>query len=550
MAGLRAWTSRSSRAAITNAPVTVAPNPALPPQASAAHSASLGIGWSLGAVPVHRPAPRICAPSDAAERAAQALAGRVAPDQHSGHTRQEPRDRWSGRPAPPAVLDVLASSGRPLPEGVRGGFAPRLGHDLCGVRIHTDDRAARSAALIGADAYTVGRHIVFAPGRFAPQDARGARLLAHELAHVVTSPGSGHLLRQQASPEWFGGPRTPAARGLADQETADYSIRNNIVVEKAPKYSVVSITVGATTANVAIRYAFPASEVSSASGQYTWGESASITRAKKEVNDALAKVVTNFQNYPTTPGSRTNQIRERRLTQMFTQFTTQRPLNVFISVNPLDFSPISSAVTINAATASRDAATLIPAQMFSAARMAPSGTPTGAATSQETQTTMLHEVTHDALTRAKADFPAVWNANNMQLVPVPSGPLANLLLDLARAFVVAQEEDFAYTVEESLPPAGSPATTGPGRQHRAYQSFVSTARSFFTKKGLTFKAVTLRVVPTSTDRDVTGWTISYQFPVGTVNLTPGDEATINLLLGSFAMTHGGARAAFLRPGGP
>lgn len=437
------------------------------------------------------------------------------------------------------------------PEATRGHFAPRLGHDLRGVRIHTDDRAARSAAMVGADAYTVGRHIVFAPGRFAPQDARGARLLAHELAHVVTSPGSGHLLRQQAStPEWFGGPRTPNVRGLADQETPDYSVRNNIVVEKAPKYSVVSLAVGATTANVAIRYAFPASEISSASGQYTWGESASITRAKKEINDALAKVVTNFQNYPTTPGSRTNQIRERRLTQMLTQFTTQRPLNIFISVNPLDSSPISSAVTINAATASRDAATLIPAQMFSAARLAPSGTPTGAATTQETQTTMLHEVTHDALTRAKADFPAVWNANNMALVPVPSGPLANLLLDLARAFVVAQEEDFAYTVEESLPPAGSPAMTGPGPQHRAYQSFVATARSFFSKKGLTFRAMTLRVVPTSTDRDVTGWTISYQFPIGTVNLTSGDEATINLLLGSFAMTHGGARAAILRPGKP
>ncbi|HET8684817.1 MAG TPA: DUF4157 domain-containing protein [Micromonosporaceae bacterium] len=499
---------------------------------------------------MHRPAPRISAPSDPAERAAQALAGRVAPDQHSGHTRQEAQDRWSGRPAPPAVLDVLATPGRPLPEATRGHFAPRLGHDLRRVRIHTDDRAARSAAMVGADAYTVGRHIVFAPGRFAPHDARGARLLAHELAHVATSPGPGHLLRQQAGPEWFGGPRTPAARGLADQETADYSIRNNIVVEKAPKYSIVGIAVGTATANVAIRYAFPASEISSASGQYTWGESATITRAKKEVNDALAKVVANFQNYPTTPGSRTNQVRERRLTQMLTQFTTQRPLNIFISVNPMDMSPISSAVTINAATASRDAATLIPAQMFSAARLAPSGTPTGAATTQETQTTMLHEVTHDALTRAKADFPAVWNANNMALVPVPSGPLANLLLDLARAFVVAQEEDFAYTVEESLPPAGSPAATGPGPQHRSYQSFVATARGFFTKKGLTFKAVTQRVIPTSTDRDVTGWTISYQFPIGTVNLTSGDEATINLLLGSFAMTHGGARAAILRPGKP
>jgi hypothetical protein len=38
----------------------------------------------------------------------------------------------------------------------------RLGHNFADVRIHTDDRAAESARLVEAHAYTVGRHVVFA----------------------------------------------------------------------------------------------------------------------------------------------------------------------------------------------------------------------------------------------------------------------------------------------------------------------------------------------------------------------------------------------------
>jgi hypothetical protein len=51
--------------------------------------------------------------------------------------------------------------------------------------VHDDVRAGESARELNASAYTVGRHIVFAPGRFAPADPQGRRLLAHELAHVV-----------------------------------------------------------------------------------------------------------------------------------------------------------------------------------------------------------------------------------------------------------------------------------------------------------------------------------------------------------------------------
>lgn len=38
---------------------------------------------------------------------------------------------------------------------------------------------------MNAQAYTVGRHIVFADGQYAPSTPRGQSLLAHELTHVV-----------------------------------------------------------------------------------------------------------------------------------------------------------------------------------------------------------------------------------------------------------------------------------------------------------------------------------------------------------------------------
>jgi Domain of unknown function (DUF4157) len=70
----------------------------------------------------------------------------------------------------------------------------RLGHDFATVRIHTDARAAASASVLGARAYTSGNKIVFATGAYAPNSPSGQRLLAHELVHVVqhrTAPASG-----------------------------------------------------------------------------------------------------------------------------------------------------------------------------------------------------------------------------------------------------------------------------------------------------------------------------------------------------------------------
>jgi hypothetical protein len=80
---------------------------------------------------------------------------------------------------PPIVHDVLRSPGRPLDPESRLFMEQRFGHDFTGVRVHMDERAARSADAIHAAAYTSDQHIVFGEARY------GHALLAHELAHVV-----------------------------------------------------------------------------------------------------------------------------------------------------------------------------------------------------------------------------------------------------------------------------------------------------------------------------------------------------------------------------
>ena len=85
-----------------------------------------------------------------------------------------------------AGVDVSGlSGGRPLSEGTRSFFEPRLGADFSNVRVHTENDAAQSARSINAKAYTWNNHIVFNDGEYAPESFAGRHLLAHELTHVI-----------------------------------------------------------------------------------------------------------------------------------------------------------------------------------------------------------------------------------------------------------------------------------------------------------------------------------------------------------------------------
>ena len=92
--------------------------------------------------------------------------------------------------APPIVHEALRSSGQPLDVATRAFMEPRFGHDFSQVRVHTDAKAANSARVINASAYTVGDDIVFADSRYNPATPAGRHLLAHELAHTIQQEGA------------------------------------------------------------------------------------------------------------------------------------------------------------------------------------------------------------------------------------------------------------------------------------------------------------------------------------------------------------------------
>lgn len=91
---------------------------------------------------------------------------------------------------PPIVGDVLQAGGQLLDAATRALMEPRFGHDFSRVKVHADDRASQAARSIQAHAFTHGEHIVFARGRYGPSTPEGARLLSHELAHVVQQTAS------------------------------------------------------------------------------------------------------------------------------------------------------------------------------------------------------------------------------------------------------------------------------------------------------------------------------------------------------------------------
>jgi Domain of unknown function (DUF4157) len=122
--------------------------------------------------------------------------------------RRSTADKHTPTQVPDVVHQVLRSSGKPLDQGTRESMEGHFLHDFSSVRIHSNSAAAESARLVDAEAYTVGRHIVFG------SDSVPAKILAHELAHVVQNGG---------------GDQTPTAIGAAhgpEEVAADRASEN------------------------------------------------------------------------------------------------------------------------------------------------------------------------------------------------------------------------------------------------------------------------------------------------------------------------------------
>jgi hypothetical protein len=74
-----------------------------------------------------------------------------------------------------------SGSGQGLPDPVRGKMERAFSADFSGVSV----RESSEASALGAQAFTRGSEVVFAPGHYHPDSERGQSLIGHELAHVV-----------------------------------------------------------------------------------------------------------------------------------------------------------------------------------------------------------------------------------------------------------------------------------------------------------------------------------------------------------------------------
>ncbi|MDD3582117.1 MAG: DUF4157 domain-containing protein, partial [Desulfobacca sp.] len=105
-------------------------------------------------------------------------------------------------------INSLQGGGQPLPEAVRAFFEPRFGQDFGEVRVHTDVQSADLAQKLQAQACTMGLHIFFGPGHFAPYSEAGRRLLSHELVHVMQQQGRAVVARTPDAPQFTAAART------------------------------------------------------------------------------------------------------------------------------------------------------------------------------------------------------------------------------------------------------------------------------------------------------------------------------------------------------
>lgn len=142
-------------------------------------------------------------------------------------------------------IGYFRRGGHPLPESVRSFFEARFGRDFTRVRIHTDARAVESARSAGAQAFTLGRDIVFGAGQYRPETESGRQLIAHELTHVIQQE-SHEPMMQFALPS-ISAPTIPALSSI-DSGTRQHLLSLVGTFKRAPSVASGRAAVNAVVA--------------------------------------------------------------------------------------------------------------------------------------------------------------------------------------------------------------------------------------------------------------------------------------------------------------
>ncbi len=113
--------------------------------------------------------------------------------------RDVPEVGHDGGPVSAEVESELRGSagrGEPLQPSVRAAMEPAFGRSFEDVTVHRESRIARR---LGAEAFTLGNDVHFAPGVYSTNTS-GLHTIAHELAHTVQQSGTvGRRVQRKAS---------------------------------------------------------------------------------------------------------------------------------------------------------------------------------------------------------------------------------------------------------------------------------------------------------------------------------------------------------------
>ena len=89
-----------------------------------------------------------------------------------------------------SAINSARGGGQALDQNMAQQASETLGHDMSGVRVHTDSNAVQLSEQVNARAFTVGSDVFFNQGEYSPGSSSGQELLGHELTHVAQQGGS------------------------------------------------------------------------------------------------------------------------------------------------------------------------------------------------------------------------------------------------------------------------------------------------------------------------------------------------------------------------
>jgi hypothetical protein len=315
-------------------------------------------------------------------------------------------------------------------------------------------------------------------------------------------------------------------------------------VTSAQERAQVLVESPTTVNRVAVRFAYPKIEVAPARGPGDAADAATrlserVKKAKTAVTDAIGRIGNEADSFDEGTAEEQHARKETnaRVKQVLAAFTTSSPLNVFIATEPT-----AQEMTSGRAFATTDTVWVSPADVgdpkkMQAAVRLPLGLVQGSslpggkgpATQRELDATVLHEAVHAMLTTQHLDAESVWGENRAAFAPQGPAAVTAAAVELARKYLIAQEEIFAYDTEASLyPPAP--------RQRDVYRLFSGGAERFFTAKGAKMATVKKPIpVTEKADKKKVTWEVVYRVPQLSGTLAEGDRAVLDLALGIYPL---------------